>query len=158
MCCDLCGTNYTTVLKSVTVLQIRPSIRNKMQPTRSLYDIRFKSYGAISAFHVFWWPWHIPVLPICIYKSNQIPGYLHIKCCNNRLSFNKVMVWYRAANTHIHTCTYIQTDRQTDRQTHRHTHPFARLIMTLLSSYHKPLISKWVRYQLWKHQLTYFWK
>ena len=44
------------------------SIRNKMQLTRSLYDIRFKSYGSISVFHVFGDLdldlWHIPILQI----------------------------------------------------------------------------------------------
>ena len=107
------------VNRSLTVLQMRLSIRNNMQPTRGLYDIRLKSYGSIREFHVFsdldLDLWHIPVLPIFLYKSNKIPGYLQIKCCSNRISFNKLMVWHRAANTHIHI--YIQTDRQTYTQT-----------------------------------------
>ena len=110
------------ILKNVVPLwyKMRLSIRNKMQPTRSLYDIRFKSYDSISAFHVFGDPdldlWHIPILQIFLSISHNIPWYLHIKCCNNRISFNIVMVWYRAANTQIHN--YMQTDRQA----HKHQH------------------------------------
>ena len=37
----------------VTRSQMRLSIKNRMQSTRSLYDIRFKSYGSIGGFHVF---------------------------------------------------------------------------------------------------------
>ena len=38
-----------------------------------------------------------------------IPGYLHIKFCNNRPTFNEVMVWYRAADTQIHTYRHTET-------------------------------------------------
>ena len=129
MFCDLCGTQYTTLLNLVLIgprltilqntsfmttsdnmLQMRLAIRNNIPPTRSLYDIRFKSNGSISQFHVCddldldrW-----PILMIFLNKSNIIPGYLHIKFCNNRPTFSKVMVWYRAADTDIHSQTYIQ--------------------------------------------------
>ena len=85
------------------------SVRNNMKPTRSLYDIRFTSYGPISEFHVFGDLdiWHIPVLVIFIYISNIIPGYLHVKCCNNHPSF--IRIRYRL-RTHIYILAYRQTD------------------------------------------------
>ena len=43
--------NVTSYVKTEGRLQKRHSIRNVMQPTRSLYDFRFKSYGLLCDFH-----------------------------------------------------------------------------------------------------------
>ena len=97
-----------------TVLQIRLSIRNKMQPTRSLYDIRFKSYGAISAFHVFWWPWPLtypgtPDIYLQIKSNTRVSPYSVVT-----ISSHLTKLWCDIGLlTHRYILTYRQTDTQT---------------------------------------------
>ena len=47
-------------------VQKRHSIRNVLQPTRSLYHFRFKSYGPLCDFHWFFWS-HVT------YKDDVVP-------------------------------------------------------------------------------------
>ena len=47
--------NVTSYVKTDGRMQKRHSIRNFMQPTRSLYHFRFKSYGPLCDFHWFFW-------------------------------------------------------------------------------------------------------
>ena len=62
-----------------------------MQPTRSLYDIRLKCYGSNSDFYVFG---EIDIIMPFLFIDNAdiIPGYLHVRFCNNRPIFNEVIV------------------------------------------------------------------
>ena len=43
--------NVTSYVKTDGRIQKRHSIRNSLQPTRSLYHFRFKSYGPLCDFH-----------------------------------------------------------------------------------------------------------
>ena len=58
--------NVTPYVKSETTYRMRPSTRNIFQPTRSVYDFCFKSYGSKDDFHGYWcvwpWPWHLKVI------------------------------------------------------------------------------------------------
>ena len=47
--------NVTSYVKTDGRIQKRHSIRNVLQPTRSLYHFRFKSYGPLCDFHWFFW-------------------------------------------------------------------------------------------------------
>ena len=50
--------------------------------------------------------------PICmIFLDNAciIPGYLHMTFCNNRPTFNEVLMWYRAVDSQTHSHTHTNT-------------------------------------------------
>ena len=64
-----------------------------VRPTRSLYDIWFKSYDSNSCFHGFWWPWPWPLADL---KKKILIG---------------AKLWP------VGGVTDRQTNRQTDRQT-----------------------------------------
>ena len=57
--------NVTSYVKSETTYRMRLSARNIFQPTRSIYDFRFKSYVSKDDFHGYWCVWHWP----CISRS-----------------------------------------------------------------------------------------
>ena len=58
--------NGTSFVSTETNLPIHILSVNVLQPTRSLYDFRFQSYGSKGDFHGFWcvwpWPWHFKVI------------------------------------------------------------------------------------------------
>ena len=58
--------NGTSYVRTETNLPISILSVNILQPTRSLYDFRFQSYGSKGDFHGFWcvwpWPWHFKVI------------------------------------------------------------------------------------------------
>ena len=58
--------NGTSFVRTETNLPISILSVNILQPTRSLYDFRFQSYGSKCDFHGFWcvwpWPWHFKVI------------------------------------------------------------------------------------------------
>ena len=55
------GTSYAS---TEWTLPVDNYSRNIFQPTRSLYDFRFKRYGSKNDFHGYWrvWPWHFKVV------------------------------------------------------------------------------------------------
>ena len=61
--------------------------------------------STIMCFSQFLWPWPLTyfcdISWQCRYHT-QLPPY---QVCNNRPTFNEVIVWHRAADTHIHTHT-----------------------------------------------------
>ena len=61
--------------------------------------------------------WPIPV--IFLDNSGIIPGYLHVAFCNNRPTFNEVMVSYRASGgqTGTHTSPHLTSSHLTLRST-----------------------------------------
>ena len=93
-------------------LQNRRSIRNILQPTRSLYHFRFKTYGPLCDFYKSG-DLDLDLYPIFTKKFCQGPwNWVH------QLSkFQKD--W--ASGVACTSCNYGQTDKQTDRQTDRHT-------------------------------------
>ena len=58
--------NGTSYVRTETNLSISILSVNILQPTRSLYDFRFQSYGSKGDVHGFWcvwlWPWHFKVI------------------------------------------------------------------------------------------------
>ena len=58
--------NGTSFVRTETNLPISILSVNILQPTRSLYDFRFQSYGSKGDFHGIWcvwsWPWHFKVI------------------------------------------------------------------------------------------------
>ena len=64
--------NGSWYVRTETNLSISILSVNILQPTRSLYDFRFQSYGSKCDFHGFWcvwpWPWQFKViLFLCVY-------------------------------------------------------------------------------------------
>ena len=52
------GTKLTNLenMKNLYVIKRHVTQKgNMLQPTRSLYDLRLKSYGSNGGFNVFWW-------------------------------------------------------------------------------------------------------
>ena len=58
--------NGTSFVSTETYLPISIWSVNILQPTRSLYDFQFQSYGSKGDFHGFWcawpWSWHFKVI------------------------------------------------------------------------------------------------
>ena len=58
--------NGTSYVRTETHIPISILSVNILQPTRSLYDFRFQSYGSKGDFHGIWcvwpWPWHFKVI------------------------------------------------------------------------------------------------
>ena len=94
-------------------LDIGISIRNIMKPTRSIYDLRFQSYGSNSSYHVFWWPWPWPFWPM-FYLSHALGimhWNLHAKFHMNPSSINGWYGrWYGRGHTHKLTNTHTHTE------------------------------------------------
>ena len=88
---------------------MRLSIRNILRPTRSLYDIWFKSYDSNSCFHAFWWPWPWPLADFSKKSFWPLAGYTEYTVKKIILIVPKL--WPVGG----------VTDRQTDRQTNRFT-------------------------------------
>ena len=58
--------NGTSFVRTETYIPISILSVNIFQPTKSLYDFRFQSYGSKGDFNGFWyawpWPWHFKVI------------------------------------------------------------------------------------------------
>ena len=87
-------------------LQRRYYIRNVAQPTRSLYDFRFKSYGPLCDFYKSG-DLDLDLYPIFTKKIARVLG-TYISC----QIFRKIGPVVACTS-----CNYGQTNRQTDRQT-----------------------------------------
>ena len=136
---------------------MRLSIRNILRPTRSLYDIWFKSYDSNSCFHGFWWPWPWPLADFFKKSFGSIWGYAEYTVKNNldrcktvacrrcdrqtnrqtnRQTDKRYWPIYFAKTPFGLSQSNKQTDRQTDRQTHKRYWPiyFAKMPFGLSQS------------------------
>ena len=98
----------TLYVNSESRLQKRHSIRNIAQPTGSLYDFRFKSYGPLCDFYKSG-DLDLDLNPNLTKKT--LPGYLDLSTSTVPIS-ERSDQWCGLYDRE-------QTDRQTDRQTNR---------------------------------------
>ena len=87
---------------------MRLSIRKILRPTRSLYDIWFKSYDSNSCFHAFWWPWPWPLADIYKKMFLTVSWVFRIYC--------KKIILIGAKLWPVGGVTDRQTDKQTDKR------------------------------------------
>ena len=93
-----------------TWIDARISARNNLQPTRSLYDFRFKSYGLLCDFHK---SGDLDLKLYPIFKKINMPGSHEL----NTLAAKGI----RTIGPVLWPVHPSETDKQTDRQTDRQT-------------------------------------
>ena len=102
--------NVKSYVKSETTYRMRPSTRNIFQPTRSLYDFRFKSYGSKDDFHGYWcvWPWPWRINPLFCKLHRRGPSNMCVNIEKNRLKIDdfRIRFLFFINSTISHWLTY----------------------------------------------------
>ena len=89
----LCVESFHAVLSKMSnIILVGLCVKNILAQIGHLYDVSFPSYQRVINNFVDLDLWPIPV--ILPDNADIIPGYLHIKLCNNRPTFNEVIVWH----------------------------------------------------------------
>ena len=109
--------NFVIMSKSMESIlwhqKVHHDVKKFVMTSKTRHDVKTfvmtaKSYfGTNYVFFLTNLVWPIPV--IFLDNSGIIPGYLHVAFCNNRPTFNEVMVSYRAAGgqTGTHTSPHL---------------------------------------------------